>query len=57
MELQYSRYIFEKILKQTIKTRPMGAEFFHAVTINQTRHDEAKSHFSQLYESTYKLTL
>ena len=38
-----------------MKIRPVGAEFSHADRPT-ARHDEAKSHFSQFFESNYKVS-
>jgi hypothetical protein len=37
-----------------MKIRPVGAELFHADE-RTDKHDEAKSRFTQFYESSYKL--
>jgi len=55
MTLEFSRQIFEKILKFH-EIRPVGAELFHTGRERRTdgqtdRHDEANSSFSQFCES------
>jgi hypothetical protein len=45
MQLEFSRQIFEKILKSnSMKIRPLGAKLFHADgETDEKRHDKANS--------------
>ena len=57
MKLEFSRQIFEKILKisNCMKIHRVGAKLFHAD--RQTdKHDEVNSRFSQFCERALKVT-